>query len=413
MPLLAYLWIAFALNYVDRQMVYSMLPALKADLGFEGTRLGLIGSVFQWVYTLSMPLAGRLADVWRRDVLIVSSLVLWSIAALGSGMAGSATSFLGWRGVMAITESLYYPTALALIASHYPAAARSRALGIHQSAQLFGAVAGGWYGGWVADHRGWREGFRIAALAGIAYGGVLWWGVTRSKAGTASSGGSTGATVADSVALLIHSRPYVALCAAFAAFCAMQWIFFAWFPTFLQERFGLSMTESGWNGTLFIQMSAITGVLAGGALADRLQRRWPLARLHVAATGVLLSAPFAYLTFSAGSLNQARAFSAAFGLFGGLLASNAFAAAYDVLDSHSRGLAGGVLNMMGGISSAVMIYVAGVWRDTIGFSGLMIGMAVAAVFTALLLMFVSATHPHSGSLDLNGQQRNKTADDFV
>jgi MFS family permease len=388
MPLLAYLWIAFALNYVDRQMVYSMLPAVQADLGFEGARLGLIGSVFQWVYTLSMPFAGRLADVWRRDVLITGSLVLWSIAALGSGLAATEVSFLSWRGLMAITESLYYPTALALIASHYPSAARSRALGIHQSAQLFGAVAGGWYGGWAADHVGWREGFRVAAVVGISYGGVLWWGVRRSPARAVT--GATGRTAGSSVLLLFRSRCYLALCAAFAAFCAMQWIFFAWFPTFLRERFGLSMTESGWNGTLFIQTSAITGILAGGAFADRLRRRWPAARLHVAATGVLLSAPFAYLTFSATSLNQARAFSAAFGFFGGLLAANAFAAAYDVLDSHSRGLAGGVLNMTGGISSAIMIYAAGVWKDSIGFSGLMVGMAAVAVGTAVLLMSISA-----------------------
>jgi MFS family permease len=391
MPLLAYLWIAFALNYLDRQMVYSMLPAVQADLGFEGARLGLIGSVFQWVYTLSMPVAGRLADIWRRDLLITISLVLWSIAALGCGLAGNELSFLGWRGLMAITESLYYPTALALIASHYPAAARSRALGIHQSAQLFGAVAGGWYGGWAADHVGWRDGFRMAALVGVAYGGVLWWGVRSAK--TRSDAGGLRATAATSLLSLLRSGRYLALCAAFAAFCAMQWIFFAWFPTFLRERFSLSMTESGWNGTLFIQTSAIVGILAGGALADRLRRRWPAARLHVAAAGVLFSAPFAYLTFSATSLNEARAFSAAFGLFGGLLAANAFSAAYDVLDSHSRGLAGGVLNMTGGISSATMIYAAGAWKDTIGFSGLMVGMAVVAVGTALALSWVASRRP--------------------
>jgi MFS family permease len=135
------------------------------------------------------------------------------------------------------------------------------------------------------------------------------------------------------------------------------------------------------------------GILAGGALADRLRRRWPAARLHVAAAGVLFSAPFAYLTFSATSLNEARAFSAAFGLFGGLLAANAFSAAYDVLDSHSRGLAGGVLNMTGGISSATMIYAAGAWKDTIGFSGLMVGMAVVAVGTALALSWVASRRP--------------------
>ncbi len=249
MPLVAYLWIAFALNYVDRQMVYSMFPALKADLGFEGARLGLIGSVFQWVYTLSMPFAGRLADVWRRDVLIVSSLVLWSVAALGSGAASGQGSFLAWRALMGLTESLYYPTALALIAASYAEHARSRALGIHQSAQLFGAVAGGWYGGWAADHMGWRYAFYAAAAAGVVYGVVLWRGLRGCRRGTAGAAGS--------VVELLRSRCYVALCFAFAAFCAIQWIFFAWFPTFLQERFGLSMTESGWNGTLFVQTSAI------------------------------------------------------------------------------------------------------------------------------------------------------------
>lgn len=390
MPLLVYLWIAFALNYVDRQMVYSMLPALQADLGFEGARLGLIGSVFQWVYTISMPFAGRLADVWRKDVLIVVSLVLWSVAALGSGMAGSEMSFLGWRALMGLTESLYYPAALALIAAHYPAAARSRALGIHQSAQLFGAVTGGWYGGWAADHIGWRQGFRAAAIAGLAYAGVLWWGLRQADRSTvASTGGGR-------VAALARSPRYLALCAAFAGFCAMQWIFFAWFPTFLQERFQLSMTQSGWNGTLFIQASAIVGILSGGAVADVLRRRWPAARLHVAAAGVLLSAPFAYLTFSASTLNEARTYSALFGFFGGLLAANAFAAAYDVTDSGSRGLAGGVLNMTGGISSASMIYLAGVWKDTIGFSGLMAGIAVVAVLSSVLLIAVASRDSEPG-----------------
>jgi MFS transporter, Spinster family, sphingosine-1-phosphate transporter len=393
MPLLVWLWIAFALNYIDRQMVYSMLPALRSDLGFEGARLGLIGSVFQWVYTISMPLAGRMADVWRRDILITSSLVLWSIAALGCGLAESQTSFLGFRGLMAVTEALYYPTALALIASHYPAAARSRALGIHQSAQLAGAVAGGWYGGWSADNIGWRLGFRIAAFAGIGYGLLLWFGIRKTAASTPQSATTN---ISGSVLALARSAPYLAICAAFAAFCAMQWVFFAWFPTFLQERFHLSMTDSGWNGTVFIQTSAIAGMLTGGALADRLRRRWHAARLHVAAAGVLLCAPFAFLTFSATELNHARAFSAAFGLFGGLLAANAFAAAYDVLDSQTRGLAGGVLNGMGGISSATTIYLAGAWKDTIGFAGLMAGVSAIAIACALLLMFVAArnTMPH-------------------
>ncbi len=382
MRLVAFLWVAFALNYVDRQMVYSMFPALQRDLGFEGARLGLIGAVFLWVYTLGMAPAGRLADLWPRDRLIVASLAAWSVATLGCGLATSETSFLIWRGVMGLTESLYYPTALAMIASHYPDAMRSRALGLHQSGQLFGVVLGGWYGGWAADNVGWRQAFSVAAIMGIVYCGVLWWGIRGIGSHRTQSTGSA----AGSAAALFRDPSYVALSLTFAAFCAMQWIFFAWFPTFLQERFGMSMTSSGWNGTLFVQTSTIVGILAGGALADRLRRRWHGARLYTAAAGVLLCAPFAYLTFSADTIWTARLCSAAFGVFGGLLAANAFSGAYDLIGDTNRGLAGGILNGIGGISSASMIYLAGILKNTIGFAGMMVWMMIAAIMASVLLV---------------------------
>jgi len=388
MPLVAYLWVAFAMNYVDRQMVYSMFPALKADLGFAGAKLGLIGSVFMWVYTLSMPVAGRLADIWRRDALLVSSLVLWSAATLGCGTATSENSFLVWRGVMGITEALYYPTALALLASHYSEGARSKALGFHQSGMYVGVLAGGWYGGWAADNWGWRQGFLVAACAGIAYSVVLWWGVR----GSGVSAEAASARSEGSVAALFRSRCYVALSAAFAAFCAIQWIVLAWYPTFLQEKFGLSMTDSGWNATVFVQVSQVLGIFGGSALADRLRKRWRPARLYVAAAGVFLSAPFAYLAFAAGTLWEARLASAGFGLFSGLLAANAFAAAYDVIGSGNRGLGGGLLNMMGGLSSAGMIYMAGIWKETIGFAAMVLWMMGVSMGTAVLLAWVATRY---------------------
>ncbi|MBM3754374.1 MAG: MFS transporter [Acidobacteria bacterium] len=378
MPLVAYLWVAFALNYVDRQMVYSMFPALQSDLGFVGAKLGLIGSVFQWVYTLSMPIAGRMADTMRRDVLLVSSLILWSLATFGCGMATSENEFLAWRAIMGITEALYYPTALAVIAAHYPEALRSRALGIHQSAQLCGVVAGGWFGGWAADNIGWRQAFYYACAAGVVYSVVLWLGVRGSGSGASMKRKGN-------FAALAKSKCYLALCGAFSAFCAIQWIFFAWFPTFLQERFKMSMTDSGWNATLFVQVATIAGILGGGALADYLRKRWRAARLHVAAAGVMFSAPFAYLTFASATLDSARIFSAIFGLFAGLLAANAFAAAYDVIGEDNRGLSGGVLNMTGGISSTFTIYLAGATRNTIGFDGLLIWMMGVAIVCATAL----------------------------
>jgi MFS transporter, Spinster family, sphingosine-1-phosphate transporter len=107
----ALLWVAYFLNYIDRQVVFSIFPALKSDLGFSDTQLGLIGSVFTWIYSVCMVASGRAADLLRRDRLITGSLVLWSIATFGTSTSRTVGSFLLWRAVMGITESLYVPAA--------------------------------------------------------------------------------------------------------------------------------------------------------------------------------------------------------------------------------------------------------------------------------------------------------------
>ena len=63
---LGLLWVAFALNYVDRQIAYSIFPALRADLGFNQVQLGLVGTVFLWTYAIFLLPAGRAADRFSR-----------------------------------------------------------------------------------------------------------------------------------------------------------------------------------------------------------------------------------------------------------------------------------------------------------------------------------------------------------
>jgi MFS family permease len=380
---LFYLWIAFALNYIDRQMVYSMFPALRQELGFNALDLAWVGTLFLWSYTLILPLAGALADRWRRDRLILASLLLWSLATAGCGFAQSVSQFLFWRAAMGVTEALYYPTALALLASHYSEAHRSRALGVHQAAQLIGVALGGWYGGWAADHTGWRSAFWIAGAAGLAYSVILARGLA-----PAPPPASISKTPAKASALAA-SPAFLALAFAFSAFCSIQWIFFAWFPTFLQQRFSLSMTDSGWNATVFVQGATIAGILLGGALADHWRRKAAPARLYVAAGGVFCSAPFAWLAFSASDVNTCRAASAAFGLFAGGLAANAFSGAYDLLDPRLRGLAAGVLNMCGGLASGAMVLLAGALQQSIGFAGMLIYAIPLAMAGALLLALLA------------------------
>src|SRR5919198_710496 len=124
--IVAALSLAYLINYLDRQVVFSIFPALRRDLRFLDNQLGLTGTVFSWVYSLCMPVAGRIADIARRDRLTLASLVLWSLATCGAGLSGSAAVFLFWRAMMGITESLYVPAALGLIAGFHPGPTRSR-----------------------------------------------------------------------------------------------------------------------------------------------------------------------------------------------------------------------------------------------------------------------------------------------
>jgi MFS family permease len=377
--LVALLWIALGLNYIDRQMVFSIYPALKTDLKFTDTQLGLIGSVFTWVYSLSMPVAGWLADRLRRDRMVVASMTLWSLTTLACGFSRSVPVFLWWRAMMGITEALYYPAAVGILAETHSASTRSRALGIHQSAQLAGIVVGGWYGGWMADHRSWRTGCTLAALAGSVYAAFLAGKLPASvPPATVSRPHNTGD--------IFRSGRYVALSIAFFAHCAMLWIFYAWLPSFLAENYHLSMTASGFQGTVFVQVACGCGVLTGSILADRLAPRIPPARFYIAALGMILAAPFGYLTFAVHTLSYATLSSSLYGFFAGLTIANVFAAAYEVVPRTRFGMASGLLNMTGGIAATFMIYLAGFLKDSIGFAGLLKWVALACVLSALLLI---------------------------
>jgi len=379
----AFLWCAYLLNYLDRQVVFSIFPVLHSDLGFSDTQLGLVGTLFIWVYSLCMPITGRLADLVRRDRLVISSLALWSLATLGTALSTSVPVFLFWRAVMGVTESLYVPAALATIAVLHPGGTRSKALAIHSSAQFAGIVAGGWYGGWAADHIGWRPGFALLAIAGTVYALLLWRvfpGASRSEIRHVHRA----ATPAD----LFKSPCYWTLALAFFAFCTMLWMLYAWFPNFIYERYHLSMTQSGLTATIYLQTSCMAGVLGGGVLADWLVERIRSGRFLIAIAGLAGCTPFAFLSLAAGSLPIAKLSAAAFGFFAGVFVSNIFAAAYDVIPRRNYGLATGILNLVGGLAGGAAILTTGLWKASVGMTVLMKWQAVASCAGAVLLLCV-------------------------
>src|SRR5262249_1464415 len=135
-----------------------------------------------------------------------------------------------------------------------------------------------------------------------------------------------------------------------ANFVAM--IFLTWMPTFLTERFGMSLMLAGFKANFWREAAAFVGVLVGGWLADRWARRWRGGRMAVQAIGLFLGAPLIFLTGWTLSVPILVPAMAGFGFFKGLYDANIWAALFDFVRPARRASAQGFMNALGWLGGA-------------------------------------------------------------
>lgn len=388
----ALMWVAYFLNYTDRQLVTCIFPVLRTELGFTDRQLGWVGSIFLWVYAVMSPIAGQIGDRVSKRSLVVWSLVLWSAATALTGMARSPSSVLACRAIIGVVEGLFMPAAIALTAGAHAPEVRSRAIGVLSTAQQTGVVMGGWYGGWMAEHHLWRWAFYSLGIAGVLYALPY-----RSLLRTACDEPPAEARGTWSAPALFRVPSYGALCVVFPIFCFALWLVYSWLPDYFHERFRLSLGEAGFAATAYPQGATLAGMVLGGVCADRLYRRAKGARFWLLVAGLLIVAPCLYLMARAGSIGLAKTAATGFGLGCGLFISNLFPSAFDVVPGGVRASAVGCLNLLGGLAGGAAAYLGGEYRQTWGISGLMTIVAGLCLLGALVLvagvhLFFSGDH---------------------
>ncbi len=388
--LLGFMWFAYFLNYCDRQAVFAMFPSLKSDLGMTDQQLGLTGAYFLWVYALGCPIAGIIGDRVSKRILVVLSLIIWSLVTAATGLARSGSELLWLRAAMGISESLFMPTAIALTANAFAPALRSRTIAILTTAQIAGTVVGSWFGGWMADLGAWRTAFFALGGVGLVYAFPYFAFLRTLKGeGAAELQGTDEPKVGawNSLFAIVTVPTYQILCVVFPVFVFGLWLLYGWLPTFLHDKFGLSQSDAAFNATLFLQGSTAVGLLSGGWLADKLLRVTKASRFYLMLSSLILCAPCLHAIGACETLVQVRWAAMAFGLFSGLLMGNIFAAAFEVIPSQFRATAVGVLNLCGGLVSGFATLFGGLWKSTLGIDRLL-SLTGAAYFGAgLLLLF--------------------------
>ncbi len=271
------------LNYFDRLVVIPMFPFLKAEFGVSDFRLGLLASVFILVNSLAVLPFGLWADRGSRQKIMAFGVLFWSLATLLSGVANRFRALLWARALVGVGEGAYAPAGTAMISDCFPRSFRARVQSIFNLGMLAGGVLGLAVGGMLSQWIGWRWAFFVVGLPGLILAAVTY----RLRVPIPAPMEKAPAAWA-----LLKIPPYlvVMLGGMFVVFSGATFI--TWGPAFGMRYHHLSVARaSAWLGFLVL-LGSLAGVLLGGAIADRLQARWPWGRAFTIAGSLLLGTPF-------------------------------------------------------------------------------------------------------------------------
>lgn len=389
------LWPVAVLNYLDRQMISTMGISIKADIVEcqSAQNFGRLMAIFLWVYAFCSPVGGAIADRINRKWLIVASLGVWSAVTLLMGLAHSFNQLYALRGLMGISEALYMPAALALIADYHHGPTRSLAVGIHLSGVYMGQALGG-IGGWVAQEVSWRAAFVGCGAIGVAYAIVLMIFLRETKRG----GADQTASAADMSARTgVQWRGFVILLLCFSLPSLPGWAVKNWLPTLLQDRFGMAQAPSGLWATITHAGAGFCGVILGGWLADRWSQRAVRGRTYLSSVGLLLLVPSIILVGLAPGFALTIAGSLLFGLGFGMMDANNMPILCQVAPARFRATGYGLMNFVGIAFGAYITPQLGKLKD----SGMPLATsfaycAVPALLAAILMYFLRPTSRDRG-----------------
>ena len=317
----ALLFLLYMFDYIDRMVVVSLFPYLKADFNLSDTQCGLLVSTVYWsIVILSAPIS-VLIDRWSRKKSIGIMAVFWSIATVSCAFAKNFGQLFVARTAIGVGEAGYAPGGTALISALFPERLRSLIVGLWTAALPLGSAIGIVAGGYIATYYGWRHAFGIVALPGFIVA-ILFFFVRDYETVSLQkkAGGSPDQPEILKTRDVLHAfsrTPSLLLTyAAFAGSMFLTAAYLSWLPTFFHRVDHLSMENAALKGSLVMLLSVV-GFPLGGYLADQWRKKRANGRLLFPALSSLATAVVFFTAFYAlqGPLQYALI------LLGGVLAS--------------------------------------------------------------------------------------------
>ncbi|GAB0102295.1 MFS transporter [Nocardia sp. JMUB6875] len=169
----------YVICYIDRTNISFALPHLKTDMHLTGAQQGLASGIFFWGYLLLQIPGGYMAERWSARQWIAILMVLWSVAAMASGLTHSVGQLLLARFLLGVAEGGVQPALMTTIRSWFPFAERSRAFAIFKLYTPIAAIVAAPFSGVILTYMDWRWMFIIQGGAPLIVGLIAWLAIVR------------------------------------------------------------------------------------------------------------------------------------------------------------------------------------------------------------------------------------------
>ncbi len=294
------LMLAYACAYLDRSVIGVVLPQIKQQFHLGDASLGFLSGLTFAVFFVffGVPMA-VLADRTSRRNIIAVSIALWSIMTALCGLAGNVAQLALARVGVGVGESGLTPPAHSMISDLFPHEQRGRALSVYSVGISIGIIIGLAYGGYLAQHFGWRDTFFVMAMPGIVVSSLFVLTVREPARGASDHDPNEDLKYRNFLEVLgfLWATPAlrytllgITLCSLFTQTQGQ------WLPSFLVRSHGMTIAHAGLLLGLATGIGGGSGTLIGGYFSDHFGARDPRWRLWIV-TAAFVLLPISSLTF--------------------------------------------------------------------------------------------------------------------
>jgi len=373
--ILALLFFATTINYIDRQVIGILAPYISKELGWSEVDYGYIVTAFQIAYGIGLVTMGRLLDRIGTRLGYSLSITVWSIAAMAHALARSVFGFGLARFTLGIGEAANFPAAVKTVAEWFPKKERALATGWFNAGSTAGAITAPLIVPLFALHLGWQWAFIITGALGFIWL-FFWWlhyhkpeehpKLSREEYKHIRQDGED-RTESTPWARLLPLKTTIGLAITRFVSDWVWWFFLFWLPKFLNDAYGITLSKIGLP-LIVIYVVASAGGIAGGWLSSRMIRNGK--SLDTARKTVILICGFCALPVIlapvSGGLWVAVALISLAASAHQAWAANMFSIISDIFPRNAVGSVTGLIGTAGAIGGALAATFVGYLREWTG-----------------------------------------------